>query len=344
MLRLSRAVLLIGGAIAFAVLVARIGAGVIVDMLRRVGWAVLAVSALYATHIAVRAFALWRSIPSGSGHAGPPPRDHQPPLRDHQFSYAEVLRVRLSAEAVEVLTLSGPFLAEPAKGWLLTRYGFSTADAYGGVALEYLLNTVISCWLGGAALAMLLARGVLSETMRAAAVMIIVALIAIVIACVVAAVTGVGLIVPVVRRVGMIAGRARAETAARRVDPVERAMVGFMHNRPARLAEVLTIEVAAHALLALEIWIVARALGFHIGLADPFIVEGGVKFIGVAFFFIPGQLGASEGVYTLLFGAIGLPAAAGLTMALVRRIRALIVAGAALAMVACTGDRRLRDS
>ena len=152
MLRVGRAFLLVGGAIAFAVLVARIGTGVIADMLRRVGWGFLAVSALYATHVAVRAFALWRSLPI----AGLP--------------YADVLRVRLSGEAVEVLTFSGPFLAEPAKGWLLTRYGFSTADAYAGVALEYLLNTVISCWMATVALAMLLARGVLPETMHAPAV------------------------------------------------------------------------------------------------------------------------------------------------------------------------------
>jgi len=326
MLRVGRAFLLVGGAIALAVLVARIGPGVIADMLRRVGWAFLAVSALYATHVAVRACALWRSLPI----AGLP--------------YADVLRVRLSGEAVEVLTFSGPFLAEPAKGWLLTRYGCSTADAYAGVALEYLLNTVISCGMATVTLALLLARGVLPETMHAPAVAIIVAMIAFTIACVVAAVTGVGLIVPIVRRVGRIAGRARADAAALRLDPIERALVGFMHTRPARLAEVLTIEVGAHALLALEIWIVVRALGLHIAPVDPLVVEGGVKFIGVAFFFIPGQFGASEGVYALLFGAIGLPAAAGLTMALVRRIRALIVAGAALAMTAWTRDPRVSDS
>src|SRR5947207_8641974 len=173
MLRLGRAFLVIGGAIAFAALVARIGPGVIVDMLRRVGWAVLAVSALYATHIAVRAFALWRSL--GGGDAGPP--------RHERLSYAEVWRVRMSGEAVEVLTFSGPFLAEPAKGWLLTRYGFSTPDAYAAVALEYLLNTVVSSWMASAALAILLARGVLPATMRAPAVAIVVVLIALTIAC-----------------------------------------------------------------------------------------------------------------------------------------------------------------
>ena len=324
--RVRRALLLAGGATLLAVLVVRIGPGVIADMLRRVGWGFLAVSALYATHVAVRALALWRSLPITL------------------LPYAAVLRVRLSGEAVEMLTFSGPFLAEPAKGWLLTRYGFSGADAYGSVALEYLLYTVVSFWMATVALAMLLARDVLPDTMHAPVVAIIVAMVAFTVAFFVAAVTGVGLIVPIVRRVGAIAGRARADAAALRIDPVERVLVGFMHNRPARLAEVLTIEAGAHALLALEIWVVVRALGFHLAPVDPFIIEGGVKFIGIAFFFIPGQLGASEGVYALLFGAIGLPAATGLTVALVRRIRALIVAGAALAVLAWTHrNRSLRD-
>jgi hypothetical protein len=56
------------------------------------------------------------------------------------------------------------------------------------------------------------------------------------------------------------------------------------------------------------------------------ILEGGAKFIATAFAFIPGQMGASEGIYALLAGAIGLPTAAGLTLALVRRIRGLLVA------------------
>jgi hypothetical protein len=189
---------------------------------------------------------------------------------------------------------------------------------------------------------MLLARGVLPDAMRAPAVATIVAMLAFTVAFFVAAVTGVGLIVPIVRRVGVIAGRARADAAALRIDPIERVLVGFMHNRPARLAEVLMLEAGAHALLALEIWIVVRAIGFHLAPADPVIVEGGVKVISVVFFFIPGQLGASEGVYTLLFRAIGLPAAAGLTMALVRRIRGLMVAGAALGMLAWTRDNRVR--
>jgi hypothetical protein len=64
-----------------------------------------------------------------------------------------------------------------------------------------------------------------------------------------------------------------------------------------------------------------------------------VKFVGVVFAFIPGQFGASEGTYALIAGAIGLPAAVGLTIALVRRIRGLIVALAGLMMLALQRDR-----
>jgi hypothetical protein len=325
--RIARTLLLVGGASVLVVLIGRVGIGVIADMLRRVGWAILAVSALYAVHVAARAAALWRSLP-------PPP-----------LSYADVLRVRLSGEAVEMLTLSGPFIAQPMQGWLLTRRGFSGADAYGGVALEYLLYCVVSAWMAAAALAMLLARGVLAGAMHAPVVGLIAVTIAFTVGFFIAAFTGAGLIVPIVRRLGPIVGRDRAESAALRLDPVERVLVSFMHDRPARLAEVFAIEAGGHALLALEIWVVVRALGLHVAPVDPFIVEGSTKFIGVVFFFIPGQVGVSESVYTLPFEAIGLPAAAGLTMALVRRIRALIVAGGALAVLAWTpGERTVGDS
>jgi uncharacterized membrane protein YbhN (UPF0104 family) len=60
-------------------------------------------------------------------------------------------------------------------------------------------------------------------------------------------------------------------------------------------------------------------------LTTAFIVEGTVKCIGAIFFFVPGQLGVSEGIYAVLLPAVGLPAAAGVTMALVRRARALVV-------------------
>ncbi|PYQ71813.1 MAG: hypothetical protein DMG01_25160, partial [Acidobacteria bacterium] len=119
--------------------------------LARVGWRFAAAAAIYAVHVGIRAVALWRSLLDG-------------PVR-----FADVLRIRLSGEAVEMLTFTGPFLAEPAKGWLLRNRGVTTAAAFAAVITEYLLYTVVAAWLMVAALWLLLVRGVLPPGMRPAA-------------------------------------------------------------------------------------------------------------------------------------------------------------------------------
>lgn len=314
--RVVRVLLVAGGGVVVAILIARIGPHVIGAMLRRVAWGFLWVSALYSVHVGVRAAALWRSLPS--------------PL----LPYREVLRVRLAGEAVEMLTFTGPFLAEPTKGWLLKRTGIPTAEAFGAVAIEYLLYTIVSTWMAGAALAVLLARGVLPDALRAPAIAILATVVLFTAGCVYAAIRRAGLIAPVIRHLGGAIGRQRAEAAAARVEPVERVLVSFMRDRAARLLEVIALEAGAHALLASEIWVVLSALRLHPSISTPLLFEGAIKFIGVVFFFVPGQIGASEGVYALVATLLGFSAAAGLTVALVRRIRALIVASVGLVALA----------
>jgi glycosyltransferase 2 family protein len=318
MSRLVRALLLAAGAIVLAALIRRVGASIIVDLLRRVGWGFLIVSLLYTAHLAVRSAALWRSLPAPT------------------LSYLEVFRVRLAGEAVEMLTFTGPFLAEPTKGWLLTRAGAAGPDAFGAVAIEYLLYTLLSSWMAAGALTILLRRDALSASLRAPTIGLIAAIGVFTLGFLVAAATGIGLIVPAVRAAGAVVGRGRAERAVGAIEPVEGVLVAFMHARPGRLAEVIALEAAVHGLLALEAGTVLRALALPFGWLDPLIVEGGVKFISVVFFFVPGQIGASESVYTILFQALGFPAAAGLTLALVRRVRALVVAGAGTVALSLT--------
>ena len=68
------------------------------------------------------------------------------------------------------LTFTGPFLAEPAKGWLLKRRGLATADAFAAVATEYLVYTVVSSSLAIIAVSLLLANGLLPPPVRPAGV------------------------------------------------------------------------------------------------------------------------------------------------------------------------------
>jgi hypothetical protein len=318
--RTVRVLLLVFGLSVVAFLIWGAGPRFVWAMLVRVGWSCLAVVGIYAVYVAARAVALWRT------------------MLDGDVRFADVLRIRLSGEAVEMLTFTGPFLSEPAKGWLLMRRGLPTAEAFAAVVTEYLLYTVVSSCLAVIALWLLLARGTLPPAVRSGTVVIMGLTVAFFAAFAFAAITGIGLIVPLLRVSRVVIGTRRAELAARGFTRVEQAIIRFLHEHHARLAEVLAIEAAAHLLLVLEIWIVLAALGSFRSWNQPFIIEGAVKFVPIAFAFIPDQFGALEGVHALLAGAIGLPTAVGLTLALVRRMRGLVVAAAGVIALTLSGD------
>jgi hypothetical protein len=302
----------------------RIGARTILDMLRRSGWAFAWVTALYALHVVLRALSLWRTF----GPGGP--------------GFRSTLRVRLAGEAIEMLTFTGPFLAEPSKGWLLTQQGVGAADAFGAIALEYLLYTAVAFWMSGAAISVFLARTTFGRGFERPALAILTAVAIFSGLFVAAAVRRRGFIAPAVKRAGhALRRREWAERTSSRVETVERVLVNFMHDRPARLFEVLTLELAGHVLLALEIWIVFSALGAPMSLVDALVMEGAIKLIAGVFFFIPGQLGAAESVYVVLADALRAAPAAGLTLALIRRLRAMLVAAIGLAAIAASTKSRL---
>ena len=316
MSRTVRILLLLGGASVVALLLRQIGVAVMVDMFRQLGWAFLLITAVYTLHTAMRAVALWCC------------------LGRSRIRFRDVARVRLSGEAVEMLTFTGPFLSEPTKGVLLKRYGIDTADAFGGLAAEYLVYIIVGFFLATGALVVLLSREALGAGSEVPIIGLLLTLAAFTMAFVYAAVTRRRLIAPGISWLGWAVGLGdRASRAAETIGPVEDVLVGFLHDRPARLFEVMGIEMLAHALLAADIWIALRALGFPVNPVDPFVLEGGIKLVGLIFFYVPAELGAAEGAYVVLATALKFGAAAGLTIALVRRVRALIIGLVGLAVV-----------
>ncbi len=308
------------GLAALVLIVWQIGASTIAGMIHRTGWSFFLVILIYAAHTALRGVALWQTLPASVI-----------PLRD-------VIAIRFGAEGLEMLTLTGPFLAEPAKAWLLHRRGLDGPEAFGAVAAEYLLYNLTAAWMAAAALSILLARGVLPRMLSVPAQGMLIAVATLTVGCVVAGVTGKGLVAPAVRLVARLVAPRHAEGTAARVQGAESVLVSVLHDDPRRLGAVLAVELASHALLALEIVVMLGALGFDAGVASAFIIEGGVKCIGAMFFFVPGQIGVSEGVYALLLPVLTLPAAAGVTIALVRRLRALAVGGAGFLLFAKPPD------
>ena len=296
-------------ALAFVVLAAIVyamGPARIAALILASGWTFLWMILLYSAQLSLRGWILWRTLPRG------------------HLSLVDVLRIRFAAEAVEMLTFTGPFLAEPAKGWMFVRRGVALSDAAATIAFEYLMYTLIAADMALVGLSALLRRQAFSPGVRDPVTVLVVCLALFTLAVLFAAVTGIGLIEPSVRLLRPVIGRQRVDAAAARVRAAERPLLVLL-GRPSKFIEAVVVEAMAHGLLVVEIWLLFRSLGLGTHVAAPFIVEGGVKFINAAFFFVPGQIGAAEGVNAVIVRALGFAPAVGVALSLMRRARAAVV-------------------
>jgi hypothetical protein len=306
-------VLLVVGLSVVAWLIWRSGPAVVWNLLIGLRWRFAVVTGLYIVYLATRALALWRIV--------------APSLR-----YGDVFRIRLTGDTIENLTFTGPFFAEPTKGWLLSRSGLPTDRAFAAVATEYLLYDVVTACLSVFAMSTLIALGVLPPVVRPIAFTLLGISVAFLTAFVYAAVSGIGVVAPLIKLSARIIGR-RAAIAAEKISRVERVLVHFLRCRHRALAEVVGLHSISQVLMMLEIYVVLTAIGSAPPLWYLPVIEGAVKYIGLAFAFVPGQVGAAEGSYAFLTGVLGLSATAGLTLALVRRIRSVAVAAIGVAVL-----------
>ena len=310
-----RVVFLLAGCVLFAYLTSLLGPGQIIELLAQIGPNVLAVAVIYAGYQVCRAAALSRCLPEDAGR-----------------SFRDVLGIRISGEAVQFLTFTGPFLAEPTKMWLLRRRGLGTREAVAATVTEYLIYTFTSAALSIAGLMYLLDTFELDRALSIAAQIILLAMALFLLVSMVAIVFRIyliGAIVQGVARLPKVRDRVRPDMDW--VHRMEDLLLEVLRDHPARLLRIVIAELMAQALLIFEIYWILTTLDLEIGAAYPFLVEAATKFTSLAFFFIPTQMGAAEAVYALVFDALGLATAAGFTLALVRRVRSLLVAGAGLA-------------
>ena len=283
-------------------------------MLARIGWSAIPIALTYAVYQSFRALALASSVTSARA-----------------LTFSDALWIRLSGEAVQFLTFTGPFLAEPVKAWLLKGRGLSAVEGFAATLTEYLSYTLTAAVLSIGVLSWLLANGMLRGGVRIGAVIIIFVMAAFLLAAAVAISFRIHLLGAILQWFAGLPGiRRRLRPDMTAVHRVEDLLLEIMHNRPSRFARILFIESASHALHIVELYLIVVALQLGAGIGTAVLIEGAAKFIGLAFFFIPGQVGASEGAHTIIFEVLGLPAVAGFTIPFVRRIRSIVVAALGL--------------
>jgi hypothetical protein len=309
-----RTLLLIAGVIISVYLILETGPGEILALLARIGWGFVPVAMLYEGHQALRAWALRLSA-----------------ARPCAVAYGDALAVRLSGDAIQFLTSTGPFLAEPSKALLLGRRGLTTTEGFAATIGEYLAYTFVSALMLAVAMGYFVARVDVGPALRNTALGLLVVSATFLAVSAVAISNRIYLIGGVVRRLGalpVVGHRVRLDAQA--VRRMEDLLLRVLRERPGRFARILLLEILAHAVLVTELWWILRMSGVASGFERALLLESASKFVGLAFFFIPGQVGASEGVNVVLFRAVGFSSAAGLGVALARRVRSVIAAAVGL--------------
>jgi hypothetical protein len=97
------------------------------------------------------------------------------------------------------------------------------------------------------------------------------------------------------------------------------------------LRDILLLNLAVQIVMGVEVLIVVWAIGVKIGFLQLLATEGATRVAKILTFYIPGRVGADEASGAGSFVLFGMDGAAGLTLAIARRIQALVWVAVGLA-------------
>jgi Lysylphosphatidylglycerol synthase TM region len=289
----------------------------ILTSVRAVGAWLALIVALGAARMALRARA-WTVCSRAEDPAGLP--------------FGAALAATLAADALGNLTPLGLLASEPAKVVLARRH-VSTAVSLSSVAVEngFYTVSVLAMLLGG--VWVLLQRAAVPPFMERLGE-------AIVAASAVAALVALWMFrtrPAVLSRAGHALARVIGKPAsATTFDALERSVYDVVHWPVRRLAQVALLEAAFHVLAVAEVWVILRVMpgGSTTSLQDAFLMETTGRFITVAFKFVPYRLGVDEMGSGSIAQLIGLGGTSGVALALVRRVRILLLNVVGIAVLA----------
>lgn len=109
-------------------------------------------------------------------------------------------------------------------------------------------------------------------------------------------------------------------------------IVAFYVDHRYRLAGSLAFAFASWMLGIVEIQIIMYGLGHPVSFAEAWVIEALAQLVRAATFFIPAGIGAQEGTFLLVLGAMTGSPALGVAVGVVRRFRQLIWLGLGVAM------------
>lgn len=312
-------ILMLGGFGLLGVLFFQLGPRPILSLFETMGANLIVVIGIFLLHEVVRAAALGRCLPS-----------------DDRPSLWRLTWVQCLGEAVRALTHTGPLLSEPARGWMLARHGVEGAHAYAAAVSELIANSSISAIVTMVVLGATLAAvesGPQLTVLSHVLVWLSLAWVLVVTVGLAGRIYIIGAILSRIGRAPVIGRRLRTDPA--QIRRMEDAILHVLRDRPATLVQVILLELLAQWLLIVDTWWVFRSMDLPVSMGRTVLVEALTKLAN----FIQ-LVGATEGAYVVIFEWLGMTAAVGFALSLVKRVRSLVIAGVSLLLMAWI-DRRM---
>ena len=232
---------------------------------------------------------------------------------------------RLVGEAVNAATPLAGMGGEPVKAWLLKRrHAIGYGESAASLVIARTVNLLALLPFAGIGLMLAASDPRLPGAYAAAA--------------------GTGLAVLAVATLAFFAVqrfRAASNLARRvgragvrhstRIEGFDDRTARFYTRHRRRFALALALAFSNWFTGALGVFVTMRFLGVEMSMADAWVLESFTQLVRAGTFFIPASIGAQEGVYVLVAGALTGNPAAGLAAALIRRCRDLLWIAAGLA-------------
>lgn len=309
----------------FVYLLQQTGLATLAHYFEMLGWGFVLIVALSAVRNCVRAGSWYLAIDPGQ----------------RGITFWRLMNVMLAGEAIKYLTATGPLLGEPAKAAMVRRQ-IPLLQGFSSVLVEnliYYLTVFIFMFAGLPALAWLAeVPGNLKLSgyilMGLIAVGVAVTWLAISLRWYVLARALEQLARLTARRQGEAkTNGGRIESIALQVRAVEDNLYTFYARRRGAFYLIFSLNMGAHLINVVEVYVILVLLKLPGSFLIGFLVEAVTKVINLVFFFVPTRAGVYESGNALLLQALGMSAAAGVALAIIRKLRAFLWVGYGLVVI-----------
>jgi putative ABC transport system permease protein len=281
----------------------KVGVQPIFDALLKIGFGFFILLAISGSRHVLRTLAMSAAIPP----------EHR------RFTFRHALAVRLAGEVISFLTFTGPLLGEATKVALLRKrvplvYGVSAL-----VVDNILYFLSVALFILSGAMVMLFSFE-LPPVVRYVLWGIAAGSLLGLILSVWAASRRVMLLTWMIDTLGRFGIHPKFLTSRRdHIRDLESHVYDFYSHRPGSFFAMIGFNFLSHASSVFEVYVTLRMLGYTPYVHAAYVIESLTKVINFAFGFVPATIGVYEGGTAIILNTLGYAAAAGVTLALVRK-------------------------